>query len=48
MFSFDVFAIQPNFVIRSIALRLNAFIISLFLKLLSMIEVFLANGYQIS
>ena len=40
LFSFDIFAIQPNFIIRDIAFKLDAFIICPFLKFLSMIEVF--------
>ena len=48
MFGFDVFAIQPNFVIEGVAPRLDAFIKSLLLKLLSVVEVLLANGHQIS
>ena len=45
LFSFDLFAIQPNFIIKSIASRLDAFIVGLFLKFLSVIEVLLANNY---
>ena len=46
-FSFNVFAIQPNFVIKGVAPRFNFFIISLLLKLLSMVKVLLANSDQI-
>ena len=48
VFGFDVFAIEPNFVSGNVASRLNAFIVSLLLKLLSMMEVLLANRHQIS
>ena len=44
-FGFDVFAIQPNFVIGSVATRLDAFILSSLLKLLSMVEVLPANSH---
>ena len=46
-FGFDVFAIQPNFVTGCIAPRFDAFIVSSLLKLLSVVEVFPANGHQI-
>ena len=45
MFDLDVFIIQPNFIIKSVATKLDVFVVSLFLKLLSTIEVFLVNGY---
>ena len=45
MFGLDVFAIQPYFVTEDIASRLNAFIMGLLLKFLSMVEVFLANNH---
>ena len=41
----DVFAIQPNLFTIIIALRLDSFIVSLFLKFLGMAGVFLANNY---
>ena len=34
-------------IIRCIALRLNGFIMDLFLKLMSMMEIFLTNSYQL-
>ena len=42
-FGFDVFTIQPNFVIRNIASRLCASIMGLFLKFLGVIEVLTIN-----
>ena len=45
LFGLDVFAIQPNFIIGDIASRLNAFIMSLLLKFLSVVQIFLANNY---
>ena len=47
LFGFDIFAIQPNFITRGIASRLDALIISLFLKFLAMIEVFTSDNYQL-
>ena len=40
LFGLDIFAVQPNFITGSIALRLDAFIIGLLPKLLSVVEVF--------
>ena len=48
LFSLDIFAIQPNFITRSIAFRLNAFIVGPFLKFLGMVEVFSTNDHQLS
>ena len=45
LFGFDVFAIQPNLITGGIAFRLDAFIVGLFLKLLSMLEFFTANDH---
>ena len=47
MFGLDVFAIQPNFFARGVALMFDSLIVSLFLKFLSMVEIFLANNYQL-
>ena len=47
MFGHDIFAIQLNFIIRRIVLRLNASIVSLFFKFLGIVEIFLANNYQL-
>ena len=44
----DVFTIQPNFLVEDITPRLDPIILSLFLKFLGMVEVFLANNYQLS
>ena len=44
-FGLDVFAIQPNFITRSIAPRLDAFIVGPFLKFLGMVEVLFANNH---
>ena len=46
-FGFDLFVIQPNFVTKCVALRLDVSIVSLFLKLLRVVEVLPANGHQI-
>ena len=46
-FGFDVFIIQPNFVTECVALRLDVFIVGSLLKLLSVMEVLLANVHQI-
>ena len=48
LFDLDVFAVQPNFITQSIALRLDAFIIGSLPKFLSMIEVFLTNNHELS
>ena len=40
LFCLDIFAVQPNFIIGGIALRLDAFIVSLLLKFLSIVEIF--------
>ena len=42
-FKFDIFAIQPNLVIKSIASKLCAFIVGLLLKFLGMIKFFTVN-----
>ena len=47
LFDFDVFTVQPNFITRDIAFRPDAFIVSLLLKFLSVIEVLLANNHQL-
>ncbi len=41
LFSLDVFTIQPNFITGSIAFKLYSLVISSFLKLLNIVEVFL-------
>ena len=41
----DIFAVQPNFLVKNIAPRFNSFIVSSFLKFLGMLEVFLANNH---
>ena len=46
--SLDILAVQPNFLARGVALRFDSLIISLFLKFLGMIEIFLANNHQFS
>ena len=48
LFGLDIFVIQPNFITRGIALRLDAFIVGPFLKFLGMVEVFFANDHQFS
>ena len=47
LFGLNVFAVQPNFITRNIAPRLDAFIISPLLKFLSVMEVLLANNHQL-
>ena len=46
MFGLDIIAIQSNFIAKGVASRLDSLIVSLFLKFLGMVEVFLANNYQ--
>ena len=48
LFGLDLFAVQPYFITGGIASRLNAFIVSLFLKFFGMVKVFLTNNYQFS
>ena len=48
MLGLDIFAFEPNFVIRDIASRLNAFVVGPLLEFLGVVEVFLANNYQLS
>ena len=45
---FNIFAIQPNFLAGGIALRFDSLIISSFLKLLAMVEVFATHNDQVS
>ena len=47
-FGLDIFAIQPNFLARGVAPRLDSLIVSSLLKFLDMVEVFLANNHQFS
>ena len=44
----DIFAIQPNFIIKSIASRFDISIVGALLKLLSMVKVLTANNHQLS
>ena len=44
----DVFAIKTNFIAESILPKLDSLIVSSFLKFLDMVEVLLANNYQLS
>ena len=44
----NVLTIQPNFLARGIAPRFNLFFVSLFLKVLGMIEVLITHNYQLS
>ena len=48
MLCLDVFAVQPNFFARSVAPRLNSFIMSLFLKFLGIMEVLIIHNLQVS
>lgn len=45
LLDFEVFAIQLDFDIQNIAMRLNHFIIGLFLKFIGIVEVLLANNH---
>ena len=47
LYGIEVFAIQPDFVARDVALCLSFFIVRLLLKLLYMMEVLLADGHQL-
>ena len=47
-FGLNIFAVQPNFLARSVTPRLDSLIVSLLLKFLGMVEVFLANSHQFS
>ena len=49
LFGLDIFAVQPNFIIRGIAFRLDAFTVSPFLKFLGIVEIFfrLRAGFNI-
>lgn len=40
LFDLDIFAVEPNFIVRSIASGFYDLVVSLFLKLLSIVEVF--------
>ena len=44
----DVFAVEPNFLARSIVSRFDSLIVNLLLKFLGMMEVFPANNHQFS
>ena len=46
--SLNIFAVEPNFLAESSAPKFDFLIVSLFLKFLGMIKVFLANNYQVS
>ena len=46
LLNFEIIATQPDFVAYSIALKLDIFIVNLFLKLLCIVKFFLANSYQ--
>ena len=45
LFSLDIFTIEPNFITKDIALKLNVFIINLLLKFLSAIKIFQGNNH---
>ena len=45
VFGLDVLGIQSNFIARDMVSRLNAFIVGLLLKFLSMVEIFLTNNH---
>ena len=46
-FGLDIFAVQPNFLAKSVAKWFDFFIVSLFLKFLDMVEIFSANSHQL-
>lgn len=46
LFDFYIFAIYPNFIIKDIVARVNAFIINLLLKILYMENIVLIDGYE--
>lgn len=46
-FYLDIFAIQPNFLILGLAFRLFILVISLILKLLSIVKIFFIYRYQL-
>ena len=48
LFDLNIFAVSPNFITASIALRLDAFIVDPFLKFLDIVEVFFTNNHQLS
>ena len=45
-FGFDIFTVQPNLIIKSIASRLCASIMGLLLKVLGMMEVLTVNQHE--
>ena len=45
LYSFEVFATEPNFIIWDMASKINTFIVSLFLKLLGIVKILLANSH---
>ena len=47
MLGLDIFAVQPNFLTKGVALKLHSFIVSALLKFLGMIKIFSANNYQL-
>ena len=47
LFDLNIFAVQPNFVTRGIASKLDAFIMGLLLKFLSVMEVLFRFGARV-
>ena len=47
-FGLDIFAVQPNFLARGVAPRLDSLIVSSLLKFLGRVEVFSVNNHHIS
>ena len=45
-FGLDILAVQSNFLTESVALGCDSFIVSLFLKFLRMMKIFLAYNHQ--
>ena len=46
-FDFDIFAVQPNFLTRSVTFRLNSFIVGSFLQLLGLLQVLSLYSHEI-
>ena len=44
-FGLDIFAVQPNFLVKCVTPRLDSLILSLFLRFLGMVEIFPANNH---
>ena len=47
IFNLDIPNIKPNFVTKTIILKVYGFIIDLFLKLLNIVDIFIINKYKL-